>query len=83
MPDYIFLEEPTTGFDLVTTASPRDPDPGPAGVMTRIQKGQGTLARLTSDSTRYTETTATLVELGTLIADVRVSPRKYVRFSVF
>ena len=52
-------------------------------LMTRIQKGQGTLARLTTDSTLYTETTATLAELRALIADIRVNPRKYFRFSVF
>lgn len=52
-------------------------------VMTRIQRGQGTLAKLTMDSTLYVETTAAVSELRALIADIRLNPRKYFRFSVF
>lgn len=51
--------------------------------MARFQKGQGTLATLTSDSTLYSETTATPVELRPLIADNRVNPRASFRISVF
>ncbi len=52
-------------------------------VMSRLQRGQGTLAKLTMDSTLYVETTAAVSELRALIADIRVNPRKYFRFSVF
>jgi len=52
-------------------------------LVTRIQTGQGTLGRLTSDSTLYLETAATLGELRALLADIRINPRKYFRFSVF
>jgi phospholipid/cholesterol/gamma-HCH transport system substrate-binding protein len=52
-------------------------------IMARLQAGQGTLGMLTRDSTLYNETTATMVELRKLIADIQVNPRKYFKFSVF
>jgi len=52
-------------------------------IMARLQEGQGTLGMLTRDSTLYMETTATMVELRKLIADIQVNPRKYFKFSVF
>ncbi len=52
-------------------------------IMGRLQAGQGTLGMLTKDSTLYKETTATMVELRKLIADIQVNPRKYFKFSVF
>jgi phospholipid/cholesterol/gamma-HCH transport system substrate-binding protein len=52
-------------------------------LMIRLQRGEGTLALLTTDSTLYRETTATVIELRSLLADIRVNPRKYFRFSVF
>ncbi len=52
-------------------------------IMSRLQAGQGTLGMLTKDSTLYKETTATMVELRKLIADIQVNPRKYFKFSVF
>jgi phospholipid/cholesterol/gamma-HCH transport system substrate-binding protein len=51
--------------------------------MSRLQRGQGTLGKLTMDSTLYEETTAAVSELRALLADIRVNPRKYFRFSVF
>jgi hypothetical protein len=38
---------------------------------------------LSQDSTLYKETTATVVELRKLIADIQANPRKYFKFSVF
>ena len=52
-------------------------------IMGRLQAGQGTLGMLTKDSTLYLETTATMIELRKLIADIQVNPRKYFKFSVF
>jgi phospholipid/cholesterol/gamma-HCH transport system substrate-binding protein len=52
-------------------------------IMGRLQAGQGTLGMLTKDSALYVETTATMVELRKLIADIQVNPRKYFKFSVF
>lgn len=51
--------------------------------MTRLHQGQGTLGKLTMDSTLYVETTAAVSELRALLADIRLNPRKYFRFSVF
>ena len=51
--------------------------------MSRLQRGDGTLGKLTMDSTLYVETTAAVSELRALLADIRVNPRKYFRFSVF
>ncbi len=52
-------------------------------IMARLQSGEGTLGMLTKDSTLYNETTATMIELRKLIADIQVNPRKYFKFSVF
>lgn len=52
-------------------------------VLTRMESGRGTLGMLSSDSTLYRETTATVQELRKLLADIQTNPRKYFRFSVF
>lgn len=52
-------------------------------VMARIQRGDGTLAKLSADSALYVETTGAIVELRTLIAEIRANPRKFFHFSVF
>jgi phospholipid/cholesterol/gamma-HCH transport system substrate-binding protein len=52
-------------------------------LVARLQHGPGTMALLANDSTLYRETTATVQELRSLLADIRLNPRKYFRFSVF
>lgn len=52
-------------------------------VMTRLQNGSGTLGMLISDSTLYHETTAAVIQLRQLLADIQANPRKYFKFSVF
>ena len=52
-------------------------------VMTRIQRGEGTLAMLSADSALYVETTGAITELRALIAEIRANPRKFFHFSVF
>ncbi len=52
-------------------------------VLTRMESGRGTLGLLSSDSTLYRETTATVQTLRALLADIQANPRKYFRFSVF
>lgn len=52
-------------------------------LMSRLQKGQGTIGKLTTDSTLYNETTETVKQLRQLIADIQANPRKYFKFSVF
>ncbi len=56
---------------------------GADSVMGRLAAGRGTLGMLSQDSTLYRETTATVVELRKLIADIQANPRKYFKFSVF
>jgi phospholipid/cholesterol/gamma-HCH transport system substrate-binding protein len=56
---------------------------GADSVMGRLATGRGTLGMLSQDSTLYKETTATVVELRKLIADIQANPRKYFKFSVF
>lgn len=56
---------------------------GADSVMNRLATGQGTLGKLSADSALYNETTATIVELRHLIADIQANPRKYFKFSVF
>ncbi len=52
-------------------------------VLRRVEAGRGTLGMLSADSTLYLETTRTVAELRALLADIRINPRKYFRFSVF
>jgi len=63
--------------NLVTTLEGAD------SVMSRLAQGRGTLGMLSRDSALYIETTATIVELRKLIADIQTNPRKYFKFSVF
>ena len=52
-------------------------------LVTRLQEGTGSLGLLISDSTLYLETTAAIVQLRQLLADIQANPRKYFKFSVF
>jgi phospholipid/cholesterol/gamma-HCH transport system substrate-binding protein len=52
-------------------------------VLSRLARGEGTLGLLSRDSTLYRETTLTVVQLRTLLADIQANPRRYFRFSVF
>ena len=52
-------------------------------VMARIQSGQGTLGRLSRDTTLYSETLETVRALHALLADIQKNPRRYFQFSVF
>jgi phospholipid/cholesterol/gamma-HCH transport system substrate-binding protein len=52
-------------------------------LLSKIQNGQGTLGKLTSDSALYNETTNTVKELHGLLQDIRANPRRYFSFSVF
>jgi phospholipid/cholesterol/gamma-HCH transport system substrate-binding protein len=52
-------------------------------LVTRLTEGPGTVARLMTDSTLYVEASRAILELRTLLADIRENPRKYFKFSVF
>jgi len=49
----------------------------------RLQRGEGTLGKLSQDSTLYVEMRRTATELHDLVADIKKNPRKYIRLSVF
>ena len=52
-------------------------------VMARVNAGEGTLGRLSRDTTLYSEAVATVRQMRQLLADVQANPRKYFQFSVF
>jgi phospholipid/cholesterol/gamma-HCH transport system substrate-binding protein len=52
-------------------------------VMGRIERGEGTLGRLSVDDSLYTELTGTLEQLSALAQDLRENPQRYVRLSIF
>ncbi len=52
-------------------------------ILSRVQAGEGTLGRLTRDTTLYSESVAAVRDLRSLLADVQRNPRKYFSFSVF
>jgi phospholipid/cholesterol/gamma-HCH transport system substrate-binding protein len=52
-------------------------------VIGRMERGEGTLGRLSVDDGLYTELTGTLQELSALAQDLRENPHRYVRLSIF
>jgi phospholipid/cholesterol/gamma-HCH transport system substrate-binding protein len=52
-------------------------------LMTKIQRGNGTLGMLATDSTLYRETTATVIQFRELLTDIKANPKKYLKISVF
>lgn len=52
-------------------------------VLGRIERGEGTLGRLTVDASLYDNLNATALSLQELIADIRQDPRRYLNVSVF
>lgn len=49
----------------------------------RVNRGEGTLGMLASDTVLYENTAATLAELRALLEDLKQNPGKYFHFSVF
>jgi phospholipid/cholesterol/gamma-HCH transport system substrate-binding protein len=56
---------------------------GADSVVSRMAAGSGTVGRLVSDSLMYVEAVRTIVEMRTLVEDIKANPRKYFKFSVF
>ena len=52
-------------------------------VIQMAEEGEGSLARLLRDPTAMAELEGTLVELQTLLEDIRENPRRYLRLSIF
>jgi phospholipid/cholesterol/gamma-HCH transport system substrate-binding protein len=54
-----------------------------AGLMQRVDSGEGTLGRLTRDDELYRNMNAAITSLNQLTTDIRTNPRKYINVSVF
>lgn len=52
-------------------------------IASRLERGQGTLGLLATDSTLYREAALTLREVRSLVADLRADPRRFLKISVF
>jgi phospholipid/cholesterol/gamma-HCH transport system substrate-binding protein len=52
-------------------------------VMSRIEKGEGTLGMLINNDTLYKNLEKASVDLDLLLQDIRLNPKRYVRVSVF
>ena len=52
-------------------------------MLARIQAGEGTLGRLSRDTTLYSESVETIRTLRALLQDIQKNPRRYFSFSVF
>jgi phospholipid/cholesterol/gamma-HCH transport system substrate-binding protein len=52
-------------------------------LMQKVQRGQGTLGLLATDSLLYRETTLTMRQFRELLTDIQAHPRKYLKISVF
>lgn len=56
---------------------------GLATVIGRIERGEGTLGKLSRDETLYENMNRTVTEFGDLAEDIQANPRKYVSVRVF
>jgi phospholipid/cholesterol/gamma-HCH transport system substrate-binding protein len=52
-------------------------------MLARVQAGEGTLGRLSRDTTLYAESVETVKALRALLQDIQKNPRRYFSFSVF
>ena len=52
-------------------------------LLQKVNRGEGTLGMLATDSTLYKETTATMKQLRELMADIQANPKRYFKISVF
>ena len=49
----------------------------------RIERGEGTLGKLTTDDSLYVNLNHAVANLNQLTTDIRANPRKYLSVSVF
>jgi phospholipid/cholesterol/gamma-HCH transport system substrate-binding protein len=54
-----------------------------SAVMSKIEKGEGTLGLLINDDKLYKDLEKSAVDLNLLLEDIRLNPKRYVRISVF
>jgi phospholipid/cholesterol/gamma-HCH transport system substrate-binding protein len=54
-----------------------------ASISSRIEKGEGTIGMLVNDDKLYKDLEKAVMELNSLVEDIRLNPKRYVRVSVF
>lgn len=52
-------------------------------VVTKLESGEGSAAKLLNDPGLYTDFRALVRQVDSLVADIKANPRKYIKFSVF
>jgi phospholipid/cholesterol/gamma-HCH transport system substrate-binding protein len=52
-------------------------------VLGRLERGEGTLGKLSTDEQLYTNLNSAAVNLNALIADIQANPKKYIELKVF
>jgi phospholipid/cholesterol/gamma-HCH transport system substrate-binding protein len=52
-------------------------------IASRMESGQGALGRLLADSTLAVRAESAMVQLDSLLVDIKANPRRYVRLSIF
>ena len=52
-------------------------------VLARMDRGEGTLGRLSTDESLYVSLRAAAESLNTLLADLQANPSKYINISIF
>lgn len=52
-------------------------------VLARMERGEGTLGKLSQDEALYTNLNATVTSLNELVAEIKANPKKYLSVSVF
>jgi len=52
-------------------------------ILGRMERGEGTLGRLSTDESLYEEVEATVRTLRELLADVKANPGRYLKIEVF
>ena len=52
-------------------------------LLARVERGEGSLGRMTTDPRLYEDLTVTLTELRSLLDDLKQNPGKYFKFSIF
>ena len=53
------------------------------GLVAQAQNGNGTIGKLLTDSTLYTDTRRLLRTLDSLVADIKLNPKKYINVRIF
>ncbi len=53
-----------------------------AGIMEKVNKGEGSIGQLINNDSLYTNLNTTARDLDLLLSDIRMNPGRYLKFSV-